>query len=72
MSANGHVLRRLEPRDVPQVKLLCSDCFPIEYTDNWFKYITSTKVCNATIVIRAIFDSWLDWAGVFSRLFFVV
>lgn len=37
-------LRRLGPEDIEQAKYLCSDCFPIEYSDQWFNYITSSKV----------------------------
>ena len=39
-----HILRRLEPRDIPRVKALCKDCFPIQYSDHWFNYVTSQKV----------------------------
>lgn len=40
----GSILRRLEHKDIAQIKGLCSDCFPIEYSDHWFDYVTSTKV----------------------------
>ncbi len=38
------LLRSLNSEDIPQVKALCADCFPIDYPDSWFKYITSGKV----------------------------
>ncbi|CAG2161933.1 unnamed protein product, partial [Oppiella nova] len=34
-------LRFLCPTDVPKVKQLCSDWFPIEYPDSWYEDITS-------------------------------
>ncbi|CAG2100340.1 unnamed protein product, partial [Medioppia subpectinata] len=34
-------LRFLCPSDVPKVKQLCSDWFPIEYPDSWYEDITS-------------------------------
>lgn len=42
----GQLLRRLKAEDIAQVKTLCSDCFPIEYTEHWFNYVTSNKVSS--------------------------
>ena len=39
-------LRPLNSEDVPQIRVLCGDCFPIDYPDSWFKYISSGKVRN--------------------------
>lgn len=36
-------LRLLCPDDVPEVKALCSDWFPVEYPDSWYTDITSDK-----------------------------
>ena len=63
----GNILRRLEPSDVLEIKVLCSDCFPIEYTDHWFSYITSSKVLypnrdSITIASLQVFS-----LGCFSR-----
>ena len=44
----GPLLRRLEHKDIAQIKVLCTDCFPIEYSDHWFDYVTSTKVSSLT------------------------
>ncbi|KAH3864560.1 hypothetical protein DPMN_027579 [Dreissena polymorpha] len=34
-------LRFLSPEDIPEVKRLCADWFPIEYPDIWYQEITS-------------------------------
>lgn len=49
-----HVLRRLEPRDIPCVKALCKDCFPIQYSDHWFNYVTSQKVTYTSAIVVQI------------------
>ncbi|GIY89306.1 n-alpha-acetyltransferase 60 [Caerostris darwini] len=36
-------LRFLGPEDVPAVKKLCTEWFPIEYPDSWYKDITSSN-----------------------------
>lgn len=36
-------LRFLCPSDVPEVKRLCTEWFPIEYPDNWYEEITSSQ-----------------------------
>ena len=36
--------RALCPGDAEAVRALCAECFPINYPDSWFDYITSNKV----------------------------
>jgi len=33
--------RQLYPKDIPQLRLLCSESFPIEYPDSWYDFVTS-------------------------------
>jgi len=44
-------LRPLTSDDIPQIKELCVDCFPIDYPDSWFKYISSGKVSYYIIAL---------------------
>ncbi|KAI0210722.1 N-alpha-acetyltransferase 60 [Lamellibrachia satsuma] len=47
-------LRNLCPTDIPAVKKLCAEWFPIDYPDSWFEAITSnTKFYS----LAAIFDT---------------
>jgi len=46
-------LRFLSPEDVPDVKKLCTEWFPIEYPDSWYKDITcSNKFFSLAAVYR--------------------
>ena len=43
-------LRFLNPGDLPEVKRLCKEWFPIEYPDAWYTDITSNhKVSDANV-----------------------
>lgn len=42
-SSSSVQLRFLCPDDVDEVKALCSQWFPVEYPDNWFRDITSSS-----------------------------
>lgn len=53
----GLTLRPLTSDDLAQVKVLCLDCFPIDYSEAWLKYVTSGKVLTSYSV--AISVTWL-------------
>ncbi|XP_054160463.1 N-alpha-acetyltransferase 60-like [Oppia nitens] len=58
LASNGYInsieLRDLNSSDVPKVKQLCSDWFPIEYPDSWYEEITTNK---KFISKAAVYDS---------------
>lgn len=67
-SAGGHVFRTLREEDIPGVKALCLDCFPVEYSDKWFMYVTSSKVSWLELSFASLSLSLLI-KGVFFRMF---
>lgn len=60
----GPILRRLEHKDIAKIKDLCSDCFPIEYSDHWFDYVTSAKVSSRIMRCESYYSAiagFLSW-----------
>ncbi|KAI1301796.1 N-alpha-acetyltransferase 60 [Halotydeus destructor] len=48
---NSLKLRLVGPPDIPRVKQLCRDWFPIEYPDQWYEEITSNSKFFALAVV---------------------
>ena len=44
LAENRLILRPLTPEDIDQVRILCTDCFPIDYPETWLQYVTSGQV----------------------------
>jgi ribosomal protein S18 acetylase RimI-like enzyme len=53
IKSNIH-FRFLCPEDVPELKILCSEWFPVDYPDSWFTDITS---CSRFYSLAAIYQT---------------
>lgn len=65
------VFSPLTPANIEDVRLLCTDCFPLNYPDSWFTFVTSNKVVSkSTKNSHRMINTTLLSVGIFSWCLF--